>query len=198
MTDHKEALHIYLNNDGKNGQTKDGENVYERYLILTNNKLQWEHDQSVKEISGLRSKLEEMEEEVDRSDKSRIYLKGMLKNFNEIRKWDESLNKLESRMYKGTKNDLIDYKQLLTRYFMMMIFFFCTVSGCCLAFFDSTVDFMIITSVFVSVAIGNNMIMNTIIVRSYTKEELEKKTILKDKGVVLKAQDYIHDFIDCQ
>ena len=107
----KDKLYIYLNNDGEEHPVLTKATPHEKYILLMNETLQSRNEDNIMKIKELEIKVEEMEEDVDRSDSRRSYLKGLLKNFHEMHKWNEEIAALHTTINKKTAVYLYTYKR---------------------------------------------------------------------------------------
>ena len=197
--DHQDdVMHIYLKSDGKvPSKILEGASAHERYIILMNDSLQARSEKDLGKIKDLESRISELEDEIDSSDTRRNYIKNLLKNFHEMHKMNEKLNKLETSMKKETVDYVRAYKERATWHLRVLHAIFIVLFGLGWEFADNwTVMLMGITFVTL-VAFHHSMIRN-LCIPSFSECEEKAKTLKKEKKSILDAQDYIHEFLDSQ
>jgi len=197
--DHQDdVVHIYLKSDGKvPSKILEGASAHERYIILMNDSLQARSEKDLGKIKDLESRISELEDEIDSSDTRRNYIKNLLKNFHEMHKMNEKLNKLETSMKKETVDYVRAYKERATWHLRVLHAIFIVLFGLGWEFADNwTVMLMGITFVTL-VAFHHSMIRN-LCIPSFSECEEKAKTLKKEKKSILDAQDYIHEFLDSQ
>ena len=194
----EEGVHIYLKSDGKDGSScLKGASAHERYIIIMNDNLQVRAEKQLSTIKELEARIETLEEEVDRSDTRRNYVKGLLKNFHEMHKWNEELAILECDMKKEIREFVKLYKHRAAWHLRMLhaLFIVVLALGC---EFAGVWDVAWLGSILsVIVAFQYSMLQNLSIPTCKTKEAKVKELNVQKKKV-LEAQDYIHEFIESQ
>ena len=193
----KDKLYIYLNNDGEEHPVLTKATPHEKYILLMNDTLQSRNEDNIADIKELEIKVEEMEEEVDRSDSRRRYLKGLLKNFHEMHKWNEEIAALQITINKKTAAYLYTYKRKAELHLRILHSILIVILGLCWEFHNFWVFTELLSLLLIIVAFQYSMLRNLAPpLCSQQKERVKKITC--DKAKVLKAQDYIHEFIEAQ
>jgi hypothetical protein len=196
MTEHKEALHIFLNNDDK-PNVGGGVSQHERYIILMNGSLQEKNEASVVQIKELELRIEELENEGDRADTNRNYIKGLLKNFHEMHKWNEEILKLELDMKRDTRLDINKYKNRAIRHMRILHVLFIISLGLVWEYYTPT-DFAGVISVLMVITAFQSSLIDNLTLPEFPEKEKRIKNLSDEKKKVTKAQDYIYEFIDAQ
>ena len=91
-------IHINIIEPGKDALEKSN-NKSETYIILMNEELNNKNREQIEEIKDLNSQIIDLEDQSDRTEKSVIYMRGLLKNFVELKNMQISLNKLYVNKY---------------------------------------------------------------------------------------------------
>ena len=195
MTDHKEALRIFLNNDDKLNEGVVSQ--HERYIILMNGSLQEKNEASIVQIKELELRIDELENEGDRSDTNRNYIKGLLKNFHEMHKWNEDIIKIEYGIELDTRIIINSYKNKAIWHLRILYACFIVLSGLVWEYYNSY-DFTVTMSVLMVIAAFQTSTINNLAVPDFPEKKKRIKILMDEKKKVTKAQDYIYEFIDAQ
>ena len=86
MTNLPSETNIYLNTQAKQDDVFDKATPQEKYIILMNDSLQYKNRELESNINDLEAQIEVFEDDNNRMEKGRNYMKGLLKNFVEIHK----------------------------------------------------------------------------------------------------------------
>uniref|UniRef100_A0A6C0LVP2 Uncharacterized protein n=1 Tax=viral metagenome TaxID=1070528 RepID=A0A6C0LVP2_9ZZZZ len=196
MTEHKEALRIFLNKDDKpNGGVTSSQ--HERYIILMNGSLQEKNEASVLKIKELELRIEELENEGDRSDTNRNYIKGLLKNFHEMHKWNENIINTETEILEDTRLFINVYKNRANWHLRILHACFIVLIGLVWEYYSSF-EFTATMSVFMVIASFQTSMLRNLNIPDFLEKEKKIKKLTDEKKKVTKAQDYIYEFIDSQ
>jgi hypothetical protein len=194
----EERVHIYLKSDGKNeSAVLEGASAHERYIILMNDTLQLRAENQLGTIKELEARIETLEEEVDRSDTRRNYVKGLLKNFHEMHKWNEELAVLEYNMKKEIREFVRSYRSRAAWHLRVLHTLFCVVLALGWEF-AGVWDVALLGSLLAVIVAFQYSMLQNLTLPACKKEEANVKELNVQKKKVLKAQDYIHEFIDSQ
>ena len=194
----QEAVHIYLKpEEQKNKDLFKSCTVHEKYIIQMNDTLQVKNEENIVRIKELEMTVDDIENQVDRSDVSRNNLKGLVKNFHEMHKWNERILKLEESMHKETRDSIYSFKQKAWWHQKLLYCGFILLLGMTWEN-SSPTDFGVLLIVTMSVTAFQQSQMYNLRLPSFQSKQQEKINIVKDKAEVNKAQDYIYEFIDSQ
>ncbi len=198
IKENEERVHIYLNSDGKvESPVLKGASAHERYIILMNETLQHRVEKNLKKISSLENKVSILEEEVDRGDTRRNYIKGLLKNFHEMHKMNEKLTMVQTNMKITIQDSIKAYKIKLSWHLNILHTIFIVVIGISFELSDFW-SIIILVSLFLTLLAFHYSMLKNLIIPTCTVQEATVKNITDEKKMILEAQDYIHEFIDAQ
>ena len=193
-----ENVSIYLTDSCKEKVFGNDESLikpYERYIIHMNDSLQTKEKENLLLIQELESKVDIHEEEIETLEKKNGYLKGLLKNFNEINKWQKELYKNNSDMNYFTRVDIDSFKFKATRHLRFLealLLCFLGISFECFSYQQTIIHFFIISIV---VSFQESTLMNLAIPK-FELETLRNNFLLKEIKDAEVSQDYIYEFID--
>ena len=192
----EEGVHIYLKSDAK-AEVLEGASVHERYIILMNDSLQHRAEKDLCTIKELETRVSDLEDEVDRADTRRNYVKSLLKNFHEMYKMNEKLAVFEATMKKETQDSIRAYKTRASWHLRILHAIFIVIFGIGWEFTDVWTVTMLGCILATMVAFHHSMLHN-LRLPTFTKREQSVKELNKEKKKILDAQDYIHEFIESQ
>lgn len=197
--DHKEeGVHIYLKSDDKKtDDVLNGASAHEKYIILMNETLQNKAIEDLCTIKDLETRVSELEEETDRVDSRRNYLKSLVKNFHEMHKMNEKLTHLQTQMKKETQDSVRAFKVRAAWHMRMLHCILVVVLGLNFEFNDITSSAVLGLVVINIIAFNYSLLANLELPPFSTREEQVIK-INKEKKTINDAQDYIHEFIESQ
>lgn len=192
----KEGIHIYVKEAEKDTLLAKA-SVHERYIILMNDTLQQRNKEAEMKITRLENQIEELENQSDRDDKRRNYIKGLLKNFHELHKWNDELYQLESKMRKGSRTTILLYKNRASWHLRLLLIIFTILMGISYEFHEFWVTFQLGILLLIIASFQISTLKN-LVAPTFPKLEKKVEEIQGLKEKVLVAQDYIHEFIDQQ
>ena len=197
MTDTHENINIYLGTKANQDKILNDASPHERYIILMNDTLQLDNRKLTGMVTDLESQVVELESDSDRMEKSKTYMKGLLKNFIEMTKWYKEICTHHQIIRDGITHDFKTFKYKATRHLrilqsLMMIFMAVWYEYNTLEVFLPVMVVVACTLAFQESTLWN---MNICPYKSDTNKisELSKKISNADA-----AQDYIHVLIDQQ
>lgn len=161
----------------------------EKYIILQNNTLQKENESLKQELRELKQQFQSIEDENERMEKGRIYMKGLLKNFVNI---EENRIKIKDTLDKRnlhTKSDLVFYMYLSYIYLICISF--------AILIWLINIHAMLIIYI---VSDFGCIVFIILIIERLQKESVQTECLVKVyyKNIeeVQKGQNYLYDFID--
>lgn len=194
----EEGVHIYLKSDGKaEAKVLEGASVHERYIILMNDSLQHRAEKDLCKIKELEAKVSELEDEGDRADTRRNYVKSLLKNFHEMHKMNEKLAIFEADMKKETQDFVKAYKARASWHLRILHAIFVVVLGLGWEFTEVG-NVAVLACIFATMVAFHHSMMQNLRLPLFTEREEKVKELNEEKKKILDAQDYIHEFIDSQ
>jgi hypothetical protein len=104
--DNKENFHIYLNSKDQTDHVLKEASSYEKYIILMNESLQIENKKLCKDISEKSHEMQNLEEEIERLESSKTYMRGFLNNIVIL-----------NRLYKKNSDEYINIKKIYISHF---------------------------------------------------------------------------------
>jgi hypothetical protein len=197
MEEIKETVNIYLKSDSDKKNVLSGASSHSKYIILMNETLQVENREMRTNIIEFENKLKESEEEEDRHDISKRYIKGLLKNLVEMEKMRSETAKLEKEIGKSALACHVLFKAKAIKHLRMLEAILFIVFG-----FIHEIEFLtnkqfclyFITVIFV-VAFVENMIKAMIFPSNHDKN-IRIDIINLEIKKITDAQDYLSEYID--
>ena len=187
----REHVSIYLNNDELK-QDIAKSTPYEKYIIHMNENLQEKQLKLISRINDLEGQNKAFEEEVDKYDVSKRYMRGLLKNLSELEKLYSSVNlnyKNELKILIKDKNDLyIKHEKILKILLTILIPLYSVL-------FNYNIYLLIITILYISINIYLFYKLNTYIILKTSIDNINEESTLKIK-IIKDSQDYLDDYID--
>jgi hypothetical protein len=197
-SEQEECVHIYLRSDGDaDSKVIKGASPHERYIIMMNDSLQKRNEKQISTIKELEAQVAALEEETDSYDSRRNYIKGLLKNFHEMHKWNEEIATLEQKMKKDVQTYVKFYKSRAAWHSRVLHAMFIVIMGLAWEFTDVWDVTMLGSILAVVVAFQYSMLQN-LILPTFPVQQGKVKKLTTEKNKVSKAQDYIHEFIESQ
>jgi len=194
----EEGVHIYLKSDGRReDKVLESASAHERYIILMNDSLQHRAEKDLCKIKELEAKVSELEDEGDRADTRRNYIKSLLKNFHEMHKMNEKLAIFEADMKKETQDFVKAYKARASWHLRVLHAIFVVVLGLGWEFTEVGNVAALVCILAMMVAFHRSLLQN-LRLPLFTEREEKVKELNEEKKKILDAQDYIHEFIDSQ
>lgn len=192
----KDVVNVYLNSQEKENHVLKDASPHEKYILLQNDTLHSQIREFTEENLSLTTKVEEMEEDIDRSQIRATNLKGLLKNLHEINKKYQNIEGDYKNIVKKMRTDNYGFKYKATRHLRVLeALLFCFLLICYENY--SFIQFLpICCSVFITVAFQESTLMN---LPSFVYKEIDQiKDHIQFIKDIEKAQDYLHEFIDNQ
>lgn len=194
----EEGVHIYLKSDGKTeAKVLEGASVHERYIILMNDSLQQRSEKDLCKIKELEARVSELEDEGDRADTRRNYVKSLLKNFHEMHKMNEKLAIFEASMKKETQDFVKAYKARASWHLRILHAMFVVVLGMGWEFTEVG-NVVVLACILTTMVAFHRSLLQNLRLPLFAEREEKVRTINNEKKKILDAQDYIHEFIDSQ
>lgn len=103
MDSNTRPVNINISNSGEDSKITT-ENVFKDYIIVTNQKLDEENKELRKKISDIETDNSEKEDENDKLETRVRYMRGLLQNFNEIKKHSLQITDLKNELCQKYKN----------------------------------------------------------------------------------------------
>ena len=198
----KVEYRFYINRNETQENTED--QAYKSYVIEQNNVLHNENLRLRKEVVESNNKIDELEEQDDFNTKRSSNIKGVLKNLHEIDKLrKEYIDKLRKEYIKLDNNVIreqnIIYKHNNYHFKKIEYFFYMySVLNIIMNIFYMNYISMLFITCWSSVTYICYVYFNKYIkiYQNQSNYNLERNKINYEIDKILKAQDYIHEFID--
>jgi hypothetical protein len=191
-----ETVNVFVGRKDTEEITKDA-TPFERYIISQNNTLHVDNKALTIEAAQLTARIEDLEGIEDRADTRASNLKGLLKNFHEVSKWQQETGEKRQLVIDSMRDDLRAYNIRLkfhTRILGTVLFVIAAFSF----EFCSTLAFALVaTCAFIVVPFQESSRLN-LPAFSYDKLGRQIAALQKEIAKADKANDYIHEFLDSQ
>ena len=197
MSENKETVNIYLHDKDEKERVLKEASPHERYIILMNDTLQTENRQHVIQIKELEDRVEEMDGELGQAETRNSNIKGLLKNFHEMDKWRKEVNEKEAKMLEETQRAIRAFKWKATRHLRVLEAILALFVGMCFEYYPWTQFLPVLGILMIVVSLQESTLQN-LVLASFPEEEKRVKELREDITKTVKAQDYIHEFLDSQ
>ena len=192
MSEIQENVTIFLTTKDRKNKVLSSSTPQENYIILMNDILQSEQRSLTNKIQELNVKIDELESDNDRMEKGRTYMKGLLKNFNELGKYREQIIKNQDNILENIPKDLQIFKCRAIKHLRILqsilLGFMCIwYETHSLLDFISIFFLLITIAAFQESTIWNMPITN----KGDNNIDIKNEIVELEKG-----QDYIHELID--
>ena len=197
MTESMENVHIYLNNKEKRDDVLGTATPQEKYIILMNDSLNYKNKELEGHIHDLEAQIEVFEEDTNRMEKGRTYMKGLLKNFVEIHNWYKTITEKQENIITNIRFDLTKFKHKATkhlRYLQTVMILFLAVWY----EYHKFIDFFPILSMFALIAAFQESTLWNLRFPEYIEDKNTISALMEEINKANAAQDYIHILIDEQ
>ena len=190
----KDNINIYLHREADKERVLSGSSPQEKYIILMNDTLQADNKRLTKQIDVLENQVEELEGDIERMDKGKACLKGMLNNFNEIDKLSKQVLKIEKEM----RWDTVDHinKNKKTFYEILRITEVVFVAILLVSYYFNINTSYFITPLAILCFLNIETNISSIEPPRFPDKEARLKELVKEIIEANKGQDYIHELIE--
>ena len=190
----KDNINIYLHREADKERVLSGSSPQEKYIILMNDTLQADNKRLTKQIDVLENQVEELEGDIERMDKGKACLKGMLNNFNEIDKLSKQIVKIEKEM----RCDTVDHinKNKKTFYELLRITEVIFVAILLVSYYFNINTSYFITPLAILCFLNIETNISSIEPPRFPDKEARLKELAKEIIEANKGQDYIHELIE--
>jgi len=196
MEEQKEIVNIYLSGRNKEN-VLEGASPQERYIILMNETLQTENRELKNFVKDLEIKNEEFETDSDRSEVSKRYTIGLIRNFAEIDKMRKDVVLKERNINKLNKIHIVTFQNKAKehlRYLQAILF---SVFSLCWEFgMFSSEKFSFILFVVLFILSFIERLVQNITLPFHDKEGNEIEELMVEIKKITDAQDFLHEYLD--
>lgn len=197
MSESKETVNIYLHDSDEKKRVLSEASPREKYIILMNDTLQSENRTNMLRLKELENQIEELEGDSERLETSNNNLKGLLKNFHEMDKWRREVNELELKIIKNHKKFINHYKYRATKHLRILQTLMLLFVAVYYEYFSFTQTLPLIV-MFLIIASFQESTLYHLRLPIYNVEEKQLEALQTEINRTIKAQDYIHEFLDQQ
>ena len=197
MTESTENVNIYLNSKEKRDDVLGTATPQEKYIIIMNDSLNYKNKELECHIHDLEAQIEVFEEDTNRMEKGRTYMKGLLKNFVEIHNWYKTITEKQGNISTNRKFDFTKFKRKATkhlRYLQTVMILFLAVWY----EYHKFIDFFPILSIFALIAAFQESTLWNLRFPEYIEDKNTISALMEEINKANAAQDYIHILIDEQ
>jgi TolA-binding protein len=191
-----DRVNIFLGNDSTKNEILSGASPQEKYIILVNDTLQTENRQHIDRVKELESQVEDLEGDIERMEKGKACLKGMLNNFNEMNKMKTNVAKIETEIRQETTNHIRLFKHKANKQLRMLEAFMVCVLGICYEWNFGNC-YILAGVMMIFIADAESTIAN-LIIPTFSDKENKLNELHSEIKEADKAQDYIHELIESQ
>jgi len=191
-----DRVNIFLGNDSTKNDVLSGASPQEKYIILINDTLQAENRQHIETVKELESQVEDLEGDIERMEKGKACLKGMLNNFNEMNKMKTNVAKIETEIRQETTNHIRLFKHKANKQLRMLEAFMVCVLGICYEWNFGNC-YILAGVMMIFIADAESTIAN-LTIPTFSDKENKLNELQSEIKEADKAQDYIHELIESQ
>ena len=193
-TDFQETVNVFLGRRDAEETAADA-SPYERYIISQNNTLHTDNKALTLELTQLRFRVEELDDVDDRADSRASNLKGILKNFHEISKWQQEIMDKRRTVIACMQQDLDAYTNRLRFHSRILATMFLLLTGFAFEFCDGSAFVLVATCTLIVVPFQESSRLN-LPAFSYCLLERRINSLEDEITKANQANDYIHEFLD--
>jgi len=192
-----ENISIYLGAPSHKDNVLNGASPHEKYIILMNDTLQADNRKLTGTVTDLESQITELETDSDRMEKSKTYMKGLLKNFVEITRWYMEIDIQYETIISGIINDIKTFKYKAIRHLRILQSMMIIFMAIWYEYHTISVFLPVLGVVTIILAFQESTLWN-LNIRPYKSNMDKIKELSKEINDAEAAQDYIHVLIDHQ
>lgn len=194
---HRENVNIYLGSSTEKDKVLADASPHERYIILMNDTLQADNRKLVKNVTDLEAQVEDLENDCDQMEKSKTYMKGLLKNFIEMTSWYKQVGTLHESVRAKFTSDIKQFKYKATRHLRILQSIMTVFMAIWYEYNTMTTFLPVMVVVLCILAFQESTLMN-LTVCPYKTDTNKISDLNKEISKADAAQDYIHVLIDQQ
>ena len=145
----------------------------------------------------LSNRVEELEDVEDRCDRRVNNMKGLLKNFHEVSKWQDEISQSYETVIRCSKSDMAAYRKKLHYHTRMLWAILAVLTFFSIEFGGAVGTSLVMTCVLLVVPFQESSRQN-LPEFAYPTADLRVAKRKKEIEDAHKANDYIHEFLDSQ
>ncbi len=193
----RENINIYLGSTTDQDKVLANASPHERYIILMNDTLQADNRNLVGKVTDLEAQVEELEADSDRMEKSKTYMKGLLKNFIEMMDLYKKICTIHDQIRTGIVSDLKGFKYKATRHLRILQSMIMIFMAIWYDYHPISVFLPVMFVVICMIAFQESTLWN-LNISPYKTDTNKISELTKEIKKADAAQDYIHVLIDQQ
>ena len=197
MNTSPENVNIYLGQSTEKDKVLADASPHERYIILMNETLQVDNRRLAGTVTDLESQVEELESDNSSMEKSKTYMKGLLKNFIEMTKWYKEICTHHDDIRAGIIQDLKAFKYKATRHLRILEGIMMVFMAVWYEYNTISIFLPVMGAITFMLAFQESTLMNLKIC-PYKTDTNKISDLTKEISKAEAAQDYIHVLIDQQ
>lgn len=192
-----ESINIVLNTADRRENIMKESSPEQKYILLQNEDLSAKNLDLLVRINLLETSAAEHEEEQARAESRVNNLKGLLKNFHEMDKIRKEISNYQRIMIHECRKDVGVFKNCATLHLRYLEVCFTLFTAFCYEYYEFIYFLPVFCLILVVVAFQESTLAN---LPSLHNEEMDNKRNELETRVeeIVKAQDYIHEFLDQQ
>jgi len=197
MTENRETVNIYLVDKEKQDKVLKDASPHEKYIILQNDTLQVDIREHLLAIQKLHNRVEELEDTEERAETRISNIKGLLKNFHEMDKCRQELERNQREIIVNSNADMKSFRWRATRHLRILEAVLLLFLAVCFEFFAFTNLLPTLMCIMTVVSFQESTLYNLPALQ-YKEQENKIEELETDIKKTINAQDYIHEFLDQQ
>lgn len=192
-----ESINIVLNTAERRENILKESSAEQKYILLQNEDLNAKNLDLLVRINLLENSALEHEEEQSRAESRANNLKGLLKNFHEMEKMRKEISKYQRLVIHECRTDVGMFKKHATRHLRYLEVCSILFTTFCYEYYEFIYFLPIFCLVLVMVAFQESTLANLPSLH-YEKFDSKRKELEIKVEEIVKAQDYIYEFLDQQ
>jgi hypothetical protein len=192
---HGDDIHIHLKNTEDAKCAKVIPDAFQQYVIEQNKTLQQENRAYRDQIKDQEFKLEELEDEADKHDASKRYIKGLLKNFVIVDEMRETICNLEHKTTDETFVTIHMFKVRAYKHLRFLEMLMALLAALAWEYADSS-SVMVLYPLLLAVAAFQESTLANLVVVENRERRKSIKSREKEIKEISRSQEFIHEHID--
>jgi hypothetical protein len=192
---HGDDIHIHLKNTEDAKCAKGIPDVFQQYVIEQNKTLQEENRIYREQIKDQEFKNEELEDEADKHDASKRYIKGLLKNLVVVDEMRENICNLENKTTDETCDTVHMFKLRAYKHLRFVEMLMALLAALAWEYADSSSIIVLYPLLLIFAAFQESTLANLVVMENRERRK-RIKSIEKEIKEISKSQEFIHEHID--
>jgi hypothetical protein len=192
-----ENFHIYLKSDKEKDMVLKDASPHEKYIILLNETLQTENRELRETITKNENAIETLEEDVDKLENSKRYMRGFLNNILIVEKLHKKKCEDYEKMLKSYDNYIYNINRIANKQLSILVAVLMAIMGIVYEFeFFNLFQYIFVCSIMICyTAFYNGLVRN---VKSPDTSSIKLSINAIDKEIIElnKGQDFLHEYVE--